>query len=550
MPPDNKKLQQTKRGLSGSNHKHGSANEKIFEIGKLPPQAIDLEEAVLGAVMLDKNSITDIVDILSPESFYKEAHNILWEAILFLFRNGQPIDILTVTQRVKKEGKLDMVGGAYYISQLTNRVASSANTEFHARIIAQKYMQRRLIKAATDTIKDAYAEESDVFDILDGAQTSINDIVAENIKGQGEDATQIFTDVIGFLEKASLNKGEIIGIPTRLRELNKLTNGWQKGQFIVVAGRPGMGKSAFAQAIMRGALDAQYPVGFFSLEMPTRQVALRLIAEDTGVSLTSLKSGLFEQYTNFNAINQAITKYWDKNQNPLLFIDDSPYLSIIEFRAKAKRLKMKHNVQMIVIDYLQLMSGISGRFKSENRVNEMDAITRGLKAVAKELDIPIIALAQLNRATETSGGDMRPKLSNLRESGGIEQDADMVIFLYRPEYYAEMGKESFREVIHKGETISSEGYAEIIIAKHRDGPTGSIAARFDGRIMKFSDWDDASSGSNYQKTSTPTPQPTGPRIEPPEENTMSNPIQPNKSFFDERKSNNNIWDNDNEEPPF
>jgi len=459
-------------------------------MGKLPPQAIDLEEAVLGSLMLDKDAITKILDILKPESFYKEAHQKIFGSMVNMFRKGTVIDILTVTQELKNSQGLDKVGGAYYISTLTNRVASSANLEFHARIIQQKYMQRELIRSSTSTIEKCYEDTDDVFDILDSAQSYLNNITAENIKKQEQDTTSAFGELVHHLEAAIQNKNQFTGIPCTIQKINEITSGWQKSDLIIVGGRPGAGKSAFIKSCINGCVASGAAVAVFSLEMSTMQLVARLVSEQVGVSAQQLMMGKFQQYTDFKSINAVINKYYSQDKS-LLFIDDSPTMSINEFKAKSKRLYSERGIGLIVVDYLQLLSGSSSG-KGDNRVLEIGEISRGLKSLAKELNVPVIALSQLSRSVETNNPDYRPKLSHLRESGSIEQDADLVLFLYRPDYYVKQGVEKFREIQYKGEMISSEGFAEAIIAKHRNGALGTVAMRFVDQLTMFQDWDDAS----------------------------------------------------------
>lgn len=525
-----------KPDYSAKNKKQNNPGTQLFEIGKMPPQAVDLEEAVLGALMLDKEAVGQIIDILVPQSFYKEAHQIIYTAIQNLFRLGEPIDILTVTQAVKKAEKLEMVGGAYYISQLTNRVGSTVHAEFHARIISQKYMLRELIRVSTENIRDCYEENVDVFQLLENAQASIIEIMSENIKSQGQDATEAFKEWKAYIEKTSKHTDEITGVRSGITALDKLTNGWQNSDLIIIAARPGMGKSAFAKANIRGAISQKKAVAIMTLEMSNRQVVSRLMSEDTGASSSSFNKGDWTKYTSWDAIEKAIAKYYDENGNSLVHFDDKPSLSVYELRAKARRLKRRLNIGLLLVDYLQLMdSGDDNR----NREQEISKISRGLKSLAKELDIPIIAFAQLSRAVETDGasGLMKPKLSHLRESGSIEQDADMVMFIWRPWYYVEqLGREDLREIEFRGEQISTENFAELILAKHRNGPLGAVGAKFIGHLTQFVDWDSA------------PPERTAPLVQPPidGQSNANAGIGPNTDFLNTGNSKNDI----EEEPPF
>lgn len=443
------------------------------EYGKLQPQAVDLEEAVLGALMLDKEALTDVIDILKKDSFYKEDHQMIYEAILDLFQRSEPIDILTVTQELKKRGELEIIGGPFYIAQLTNRVASSANVEFHARIIAQKHIQRELIKISSETIKQAYDETVDVFDLLDGAEAKLFEVAEGNIRKSYEDMNKLLHKAVKQLEAISKTDGTS-GVPTGFMNLDRVTGGFQKSDMVVLAARPGMGKTAFVLSMARNAaVDYKKGVAVFSLEMSSLQLVNRLIASETEISGEKLKKGNLEPY-EWEQLNARIGKL----TNAPIYINDTPGLSVFELRAQCRRLKAEKDIQMVIIDYLQLMTAaVEGK---GNREQEISTISRAVKGIAKELDIPVIALSQLSRAVETRGGDKRPQLSDLRESGAIEQDADMVMFIYRPEYYGITADE---------EGNSTQGMAELIIAKHRNGSTEDVKIRFQNHLAKFVNWD-------------------------------------------------------------
>ena len=447
------------------------SNQQLAD-GKMPPQAVELEEAVLGALMLEKDALTEVIDILKPQSFYKDAHARIFSAIHELFNRSEPVDILTVTQELKKTGELDIVGGAYYITQLTNRVASAANAEFHARIIAQKFIQRELIRVSTKTINDAYEEGSDVFDLLDNAESSLFSIMEGNIKKNYDKMSTLINKAIEQIEITRKNKGSFSGVSSGLTALDRLTNGWQKSDLVIIAARPAMGKTALVLTMARNAaVDFNKPVAIFSLEMSSLQLVTRLIASESELSAEKLKKGQLEDY-EFQQLNDKIAKL----ASAPIFIDDTPGLSVFELRAKARRLKEQHKIELIIVDYLQLMT--AGGEGKGNREQEIATISRSLKGLAKELEIPVIALSQLSRAVETRGGDKRPQLSDLRESGAIEQDADMVMFIHRPEYY---------NITEDAEGNSTVGVAELIIAKHRNGPVDSARTRFIGAFTKFDD---------------------------------------------------------------
>lgn len=450
--------------------------QQLSEGGKLPPQAVDLEEAVIGAMLLEKNAVNDVIDILSPESFYKDSHQRIFRAIMDLFQRSEPVDILTVTAELRKRGELEIVGGSYYITQLTNRVASSANAEHHARIISQKFIQRELIRISSETIKKAYDETTDVFDLLDAAERDLFSVAEGNIRKNYMEMKNLMLEAVKQIEKAKNHQESVVGVPSGFTELDKITAGWQKSDLIVLAARPGMGKTAFVLSIARNAsVDFQRPVAVFSLEMADLQLVNRLIASESEISAEKLKKGQLAEH-EWQQLNAKIK---DLSTAPL-FIDDTPALSIFELRAKCRRLKAQHDVQLIIIDYLQLMTaGGDGR---GNREQEISTISRSLKSIAKELNVPIIALSQLSRAVETRGGDKRPQLSDLRESGAIEQDADMVMFIYRPEYYG---------ISEDAEGNNIAGQAYIIIAKHRNGALADVPLRFISNLAKFTDLEGA-----------------------------------------------------------
>lgn len=454
----------------------------IVDGGKLPPQALDLEEAVLGAIMLEKNSVNESIDILKPESFYKESHQKIFEAITDLFANSEPIDILTVTKRLQKKGELDFVGGPYYISQLTNRVASAANIQYHSRIIAQKFIQRELIRIASEIIKESYDETVDVFDILDEAEQKLFEVAEGNIRKNFEKVDSVIHQAIEELQAKHENKEGVSGVPTGFTSLDRITGGFQKSDMIIIAARPSMGKTALILSIARNAaLDFNKGVAFFSLEMSSIQLVNRLISSETGIPGDKIMRGQLEDY-EYEQLHSRIGKL----TSAPLYIDDTPALSVFEFRSKCRRLKQQHDIQLAVIDYLQLMKGGTN---GGNREQEIANISRSIKEVAKELSIPIVALSQLSRSVETRGGDKRPMLSDLRESGSIEQDADLVGFVYRPAYYG-------ITVDEEGNNIEDE--TEIIIAKHRNGATGNIKLRFIKDYAKFVDAESSNLGSIMQ----------------------------------------------------
>jgi replicative DNA helicase len=450
-----------------------------LEHGKIPPQALDLEEAVLGAILIERNALTAVIDILKPDVFYKEAHQLIFSAISRLFSRSEPIDILTVTQDLKKEGDLDLAGGPYYLSQLTNRVASAANVEFHARILLQKHIQRELIRISSDIITESFEDTTDVFDILDKAEQELFSISETNFRRDYDNMHNLVREAIADIEGARKHDGNLRGVPSGYTSLDRVTAGWQRSDLIIIAARPGMGKTAFALSMARNmAVDFKKPVAVFSLEMSAVQLVTRLISAEAELPADKLRKGNLEDY-EWDALNSKVSALIDA---PIL-IDDTPALSIFELRAKCRRLKAQHDIQMIVVDYIQLMSG--GSSNAGNREQEISQISRSLKSLAKELNIPVITLSQLNRSVETRGGSKKPILSDLRESGAIEQDADMVVFIYRPEYYK----------IDEDDKGPTKGMADIIIAKHRNGALSEIRMRFIDKFARFEELSEAPMGA-------------------------------------------------------
>jgi len=443
-----------------------------LEKGKLPPQAIDLEEVVLGAMMIDKKGVDEVIDILHAEVFYKESHQRIFEAIYTLFENSEPVDLLTVSSQLKKDATLDAAGGEFYLVQLTQKVSSSAHIEFHARIILQKYIQRSLIKISNEIIEESYDETTDVFSLLDTAESKLYEITQGNIKRSSETAQQLVIQAKKRIEDIA-NQDGLSGIPSGFDKVDKLTSGWQPSDLIIIAARPGMGKTALTLSMARNmAVEHNIPVAFFSCEMSSVQLITRLISSETGLSSEKLRTGNLEKH-EWEQLNVKVKGL----EKAPLFIDDTPSLSIFDLRAKARRLSSQHGIKLIMIDYLQLMTA-GGNSKGGNREQEISTISRNLKALAKELNIPVIALSQLSRAVETRGGSKRPLLSDLRESGAIEQDADIVSFIYRPEYYKidEWDDE---------EQSPTDGQAEFIVAKHRNGGLDEIRLKFVGHLGKF-----------------------------------------------------------------
>lgn len=452
--------------------------QAISELGKLPPQAVDVEEAVLGAMLLEKNAVNDVIDILQAESFYKIEHQKIFAVIHELFGASENVDILSVTERLRKKGELQLIGGPGYIARLTNKIASAAHVEYHARIISEKFILRSLIEVSSEVIKNAYDETKDVFNVLTEAEGGLFKIAEGNIKKSYKNVNDLVHEAIEEIEKASKNKDGVSGVPSGFTDLDRLTSGWQKSDMIVLAARPGMGKTAFVLSMARNsAIQFQQPLAIFSLEMSNVQLVKRLMAMETGISSEKLRKG-FSSDEDWKQLNDRIGQLTEAP----IFIDDTPALSVFELRAKCRRMKMQHDIQLVIIDYLQLMTAGT---KGGNREQEISTISRSIKEIAKELNIPIIALSQLSRSVETRGGDKRPMLSDLRESGAIEQDADMVCFIYRPEYYG---------LVEDENGMPTDGIGEIIVAKHRNGSLDTVRLKFVKELTKFDNIDAFDSG--------------------------------------------------------
>jgi len=449
------------------------------EMGKLPPQAQELEDSVLGALMIEKDAYGTVADLLRPEVFYKDQNRMVYEAIRELASQDQPIDMLSVAEKMKSQGTLDKAGGAIYLAELTRRVASTAHLRYHAEIVAKKATARDVIALAAQIEEMGYDETQDVDELMQTAEAGIFEI---SQRSQKRDVTQIdpvIEEAFKRMEKAAKNTGSISGIPSGFTALDKITSGWQTPDLIIIAARPAMGKTAFVLSMAKNiAVDRNIPVAIFSLEMSNVQLVNRLIMNVCELEGDRIKTGKMSQ----EETRKLNTKINIMKGKPL-YLDDTPSLSIFELRSKARKLVREHGVRMIIIDYLQLMNASGTSFGS--REQEVSIISRGLKGLAKELDIPIIALSQLNRGVEARQGveGKTPQLSDLRESGAIEQDADLVCFIHRPEYYHLYNDDKTGKDLR--------GLAQIIVAKHRNGATDSIWLRFRGKYAKFQNEDEA-----------------------------------------------------------
>jgi len=448
-----------------------------MEAGKMPPHSPDLEKAVLGALMLDKEALVDAQEFLTPETFHNELHVKIFRAIHDISLRHEPIDMLTVAEELKRKGELDEVGGPYYLSQLTMTVGSAAHVVNHAMLLAQKYIQRQLITASAEIQRDAFQEDATIDELLDVAQQKIFEIAEGNIRRQTEHVATVLDKAMKDLEKLQQREDGLSGVPSGFTALDRMTLGWQAADLVIVAARPSMGKTAFVLSMARNmVVEHKIPVAFFSLEMPSMQLAKRLMMSESGIESDKIRGGKKMELHEWQQLEASISNLVGSP----LFIDDTPALSIYEFRSKARRLVLAHGIKVIVIDYLQLMTG-PPEMQKGLREQEVSAISRSLKAVAKELNVPIIALSQLNRAVETRGGNKRPQLSDLRESGAIEQDADLVLFIHRPEYYGITEDENGNPL---------RGVAEIIISKHRNGSVGDVQLAFKHHQAKFTDLDE------------------------------------------------------------
>lgn len=461
---------------------------KELASGRIQPQALDLEEAVLGAMLIDERAPGQVVDILTKDSFYKENNREVFDAMADLFKEGDSIDLLTVSASLRKRGTLKAIGGDSYIARLSQKVSSSAHCEYHARIIAEKHIQRELIRIGSEIVHNAFDETTDVLDLLDNSEAKLFEVTNGNIKKNYESAQSLVEQAIHRIEEIGKRDG-FSGIPSGFKGIDAITSGWQPSDLVIIAARPGMGKTAYVLSMARNiAVEHKRPIAVFSLEMSSVQLITRLISSETGLQSDTLRKGKLT-----DSEWQRLTHNVKDLENAPLYIDDTPSLSVFDLRAKCRRLVADKKVEIIIIDYLQLMTG-GGSKSSGNREQEISQISRSLKSIAKELSIPVIALSQLSREVEKRP-TKRPMLSDLRESGAIEQDADIVSFIFRPEYYK-------MDTWENGE--SCIGQAEFIIAKHRNGSLEDVRLSFEASIARFSDFQPISdfSGGGYEPMQT------------------------------------------------
>jgi len=449
--------------------------QKIEQVGpesaaqRVPPQAIEAEMAVLGAMLMDGEAVSKAIEILDESCFYKDAHRKIFQAVVHLYERNEPVDLITLSEELKRRKQLEEIGGSFYLTELVESVPSAAHVEHHARIVLEKALLRKLIGVATEIISESYDSEEGVFDIIDQAEQKIFSISERRLHRAFVPIAPVLHDTFEVIEKFHHKEGVITGVPSGFWELDELTSGFQKSDLVIVAGRPGMGKTAFSLNVARNvAVDCGIPVGIFSLEMSNRQLAMRMLCSEARVNSHLLRIGRLPG-SDWPKLSLAVGRL----AAAPIFIDDTPSLGILELRAKARRLKAEKDIGLLIIDYLQL---IQGPRNAESRQHEISLISRSLKALAKELDIPVVALSQLSRAVEARGEEKRPRLSDLRESGAIEQDADLVIFIYRPEKY---------NILYDEQGNSLKGIAEIIIGKQRNGPTGTIRLAFIDEYARF-----------------------------------------------------------------
>ncbi|HON18054.1 MAG TPA: replicative DNA helicase [Salinivirgaceae bacterium] len=443
--------------------------EITLEAGRVLPHDRETEEFVIGALMLGQNDISEVIELLTPECFYTPECQKIYEAIQKLFNDGAPIDIITVADKLEKIGYLNEVGGRHYISSLTTKVGGTAYLQYHAKLVAEKHIRRELIRVSNQIQRHAFDETSDVVDLIDFSESEIFKVTEGNIKKNVIPFAQVLTEALKEIEENSKKPEGLTGVPSGFNALDRMTNGWQPSDLIIIAARPSMGKTAFVLSMARNmTVEYNRSVAFFSLEMSNKQLTTRLIASECEIESEKLRSGQLSEQ-EWLKIESGASRLKKVN----LFIDDTAGIPITELRAKCRRLVADHKIDCVIIDYLQLITGTD----SASREQEVAAISRSLKALAKELNIPIITLSQLNRSVENRSGSKRPQLSDLRESGSIEQDADIVLFIHRPSYYK-------LEVLSDGKT-PSEGKAEIILAKHRNGAVGEVVLDFIANYARF-----------------------------------------------------------------
>jgi replicative DNA helicase len=475
----------------------GKMNDSLLESGRVPPQAVDIEKAVLGAMLIEKEAVAKVLELLDINSFYNPTNQKIYRAMVGLFEKGEPIDAVTLVEELRRRGQLNVVEDPVYVTQLTMNITSAANVEYHARIVLEKALMRSLITASTEVAARAYNETEDALNLLDDAEATIFQISERRLKKTSTPIKRALHETFEMLQEIHGKHSGVTGVPTGFAVLDNLTGGFQNSDLLIVAGRPSQGKTALALAIARNAAlhrEKRTAVAIFSLEMSEQQLVTRLLSAEAKVNAHQLRTGRLpeDEWKNLSRVVGRLAE-------AKIFIDDTPALSILEIRAKARRLKAEYGIGMVVVDYLQLVQGLRN---AESREREISMISRSLKALAKELNVPVVALSQLNRAVEART-DRRPMLADLRESGAIEQDADVVLFVHRPETYGILEVKD-----DDGNSVPTEGLAEIIIGKQRNGPTGTVQLAFRKEYAGF----ERLAAPSYEALAPP---PTSPMLEEP-----------------------------------
>ena len=441
--------------------------QSVSTEGRVPPQAVDVEEAVIGAMLLEKDAIAKAIETLDDTAFYKPAHQSIYRAMMALFERSEPVDLITLTEELRRRGDLEKIGGEYYLTELTTKVSSAANIEYHAHIVLERALMRQLIHSSSEVINRAYSETEDALGLLDQAEQNIFDISEQRMKKSFVSMNTAVHKTMDMLQSIHGKHSGVTGVPSGFADLDSLTGGFQPSDLIIIAGRPSQGKTALALSVARNATVLHdVPIGMFSLEMSTQQLVMRLMCAEARVDAHKVRTGRLPE-DEWKKLSMSVGRLYKAK----MCIDDTPGLAVLELRAKARRLKVEHDIGLVIVDYLQLMQGPRN---AQSREQEISAISRSLKSLAKELNIPVIALSQLNRSVE-SRNDKRPALSDLRESGAIEQDADVVIFVHRPEMFG----------ITEQDNEPTEGLAEIIIGKQRNGPTDTVKLQFIKQYARF-----------------------------------------------------------------
>lgn len=439
-------------------------------LAKLPPQNVEAEQSVLGAILMDNSALTTALELISEDDFYKESHRRIFSSMAELFDRNEPIDIITLTDQLKRKNDLDAVGGSGYLVSLVSMVPTSANIRYHSKIVREKSMLRGLLRSVTDIASNVYESELDPEELIDFAEKTVFDLSDKRIKASFVTLKEVIKDSFQMIEHLYDRKEAITGVPSGFGKLDELTTGFQKSDLIIIGGRPSMGKTAFSLNIAQHVgVEMKEPVAIFSLEMAKEQLAFRMLCSEAMVNSNDIRKG-FIRKDDWHKLTSAASKL----AGSPIFIDDSSGMTVLEMRAKARRLKAEHGLSLVIVDYLQLMRG---RGNAERREQEISEISRSLKGLAKELRVPVIALSQLNRGVETRGGSKKPTLADLRESGAIEQDADVIIFLYRDEVYNK-------------DMQDNKNKAEIIVAKQRNGPTDTVTLTFLSHCTRFTDYTD------------------------------------------------------------